>query len=59
MNESLIERELTFEEQETFYPIIEEFVFFVNECNQQEEVASLDQIITLIKFGHTFEVRDL
>lgn len=60
MNRSFIDRHFTFEEHQSYYPLIEELVFYTKQWADQNahSNATLDQAVTLVKFGTAFDVQD-
>jgi hypothetical protein len=60
MGRSFIDRHFTFEEHQNYYPLFEELVFYAKQWGEQNahQNATLDQAMTLVKFGSAFDVQD-
>lgn len=58
MNRSFIDRHFTFAEHQNYYPLIEELVFYAKQWSEQNahQNASIDEAMTLVKFGSAFDV---
>ena len=60
MHASFIDRHMTFEEHQNYYPLIEELVFYAKHWSEQNSHlnATIDQALTLAKFGSAYDVQD-
>lgn len=58
MAQSFNDRHFSFEDHQNFQPVIEELVFYTKDLYLQNpnEIATLDQALTLMRFGSSFDV---
>ena len=61
MQNSFIDRHFTFDEHQSYAPVIEELVFYTKDWagTNPDEHVPLSDALTLVKFGSAFDVQDL
>lgn len=59
MSKTFLHRHFTFQEHSTVAPVIEELVVYSKLLGfDPKEEVTLNQAVTLLKFGNTFQVKD-
>ena len=61
MQNSFIDRHFSFDDHQSYAPVIEELVFYVKDWRESNPTTPvpLSDAITLVKFGSAFDVEDL
>ena len=61
MENSFIDRHFTFDEHQSYAPVIEELVFYAKDWAESNpaEFVPLSEAIILLKFGSAFDIQDL
>lgn len=58
MDKQLVSRHFTYEEHLNFSPILDELVVYAKSSLNQTKQPTIEQLMTLLKFGHSFQIQD-